>query len=80
MLANVVLAEVDVALGRARLPSLRWVDDIVVALRRPDDADAALGTIDRALGSLGLERHPDKTRVVLDLAGANALGAVSAVR
>jgi len=80
VLANSVLGAVDARLRRAGLPFLRWVDDVVVAVRGPDDASAALGAIDDALASIGLERHVGKTRVVLDLASVPSMGHLSPIR
>jgi len=43
---------------------VRYADDFVVLCRRSSQARAALGWIRRMLDRLGLELHPDKTRLV----------------
>jgi hypothetical protein len=64
VLANAVLAAVDGRLISDGFEHVRWVDDVVVALREPGDAARAIAVIDDALDSLGLRRHVAKTRVV----------------
>jgi hypothetical protein len=64
VLANAVLAAVDERLISERFEHVRWVDDVVVALRQPRDAARAIAVIDDALRSVGLRRHVAKTRVV----------------
>jgi reverse transcriptase-like protein len=64
VLANAVLGTVDRALESAGARHLRWVDDLVIALQAPGDAEGILEVIDAALGAIGLRRHPGKTRVV----------------
>ncbi|HEX6230419.1 MAG TPA: RNA-directed DNA polymerase [Actinomycetota bacterium] len=65
VLANAVLAAADHALEASGLPHLRWVDDLVVALRRPADADPVLGRLRSSLGEVGLALNEAKTRVVV---------------
>ena len=43
---------------------VRYADDGVVLCRTPAQAQAALAVVGEVLASLGLELHPDKTRVV----------------
>jgi hypothetical protein len=64
VLANAVLAAVDERLISERFEHVRWVDDVIVALRQPRDAARAIAVIDDALRSVGLRRHVAKTRVV----------------
>jgi hypothetical protein len=64
VLANAVLAAVDERLISERFEHVRWVDDVIVALRQPRDAARAISVIDDALRSVGLRRHVAKTRVV----------------
>jgi len=64
VLANAVLAAVDERLISERFEHVRWVDDVLVALREPGDAARAIEVIDDALRSVGLRRHVAKTQVV----------------
>jgi len=45
-------------------PLVRYADDFVVLCRRKSQAKEALKQIRRMMGRLGLELHPDKTRLV----------------
>ena len=64
VLANAVLGTVDHALQLASVPHLRWVDDLVIAIGRPGDADGVLQVIDAALRTVGLRRNEGKTLVL----------------
>jgi hypothetical protein len=79
VLANAVLAAVDERLISEGFEHLRWVDDVLVALREPRHAARAITVIDDALGSVGLQRHVAKTRVVAPRA-AERLGVSPGVR
>ena len=66
LLANVYLTALDRAfegLG-SRFRLIRYADDYVVCAPTEADARAALALSADVLGGLGLELHPDKTRVV----------------
>ena len=66
LLANIYLTVLDrafEALG-SRFRLVRYCDDFVVCAPTESDARAALALAADVLGSLGLELHPDKTRVV----------------
>jgi hypothetical protein len=77
MLANAVLDHVDRALEARGIAHLRWVDDLVLGLGGPDEADRGLAVIRGALRELGLRTNERKTRVVADpgrlVAGPSAL-------
>jgi len=65
LLANIYLHAFDREMARVYPGVLvRYADDFVVMCRTPGQAEAALETARNILASLGLELHPDKTRVV----------------
>lgn len=66
LLANIYLTALDrafEALG-SRFRLIRYADDYVVCAPTEAEAHAALALSAEVLGGLGLELHPDKTRVV----------------
>jgi RNA-directed DNA polymerase len=65
LLANIYLHVLDTEFSRRGLGELvRYADDGVVLCRSPAQARTALDAIGEILASLGLELHPDKTKVV----------------
>ncbi|MGH2500840.1 MAG: group II intron reverse transcriptase/maturase [Candidatus Limnocylindria bacterium] len=69
LLCNIYLHAFDLAFAEhAHGILVRYADDLVVLCRSEGEARGALERIEHILGSLGLESHPDKTRVV-DLRG-----------
>jgi len=65
LLSNIYLHAFDRALGERGIGELvRYADDFVVLCRSQAQARAALAAAGEILGGLGLELHPDKTRVV----------------
>jgi len=65
LLANIYLHAFDTEVRRRDLGVLvRYADDFVIMCRSVDRAEAALDGARQILGSMGLELHPDKTRVV----------------
>ena len=65
LLANIYLHVLDAEFTRRGLGELvRYADDGVVLCRSAAQARAALGVVRDILASLGLELHPDKTKVV----------------
>lgn len=65
LLANVFLHAFDVEMTRRGVGVLvRYADDFVIMTRSSAQAEAALETAGEVLAGLGLELHPDKTRVV----------------
>jgi RNA-directed DNA polymerase len=65
LLANIYLHVLDTELARRGVGELvRYADDGVVLCRSVTDAQRALVEVGEILGSLGLELHPDKTKVV----------------
>jgi RNA-directed DNA polymerase len=64
LLANIYLHVLDTEFSRRDLGELvRYADDGVVLCRSAAQAGAALEAIRQILASLGLELHPDKTKV-----------------
>ena len=70
VLANAVLGRADLALERAGVAHVRWVDDVVLS---SPDPGGALGVFRGALEEIGLRLNERKTRVVPD-GGAADLG------
>ena len=65
LLANIYLHVLDTEVSRRGLGELvRYADDGVVLCRSAAQARTALEAIGEILGSLGLQLHPDKTKVV----------------
>jgi len=65
LLANIYLHAFDREVRRRDLGVLvRYADDFVIMTRSADRAQAALEGARQVLGAMGLELHPDKTRVV----------------
>jgi len=65
LLANIYLHVLDTEFSRRGLGELvRYADDGVVLCRSQAQARAALEAVGEILASLGLEMHPDKTKVV----------------
>ena len=65
LLANIYLHELDVELTARGVGTLvRYADDGVVLCRSAEQAQQALAAVGDILDGLGLELHPDKTKVV----------------
>ncbi len=65
LLANIYLHVLDAEFSRRRLGELvRYADDGVALCRSEAQAQAALEAVREILASLGLQLHPDKTKVV----------------
>lgn len=65
LLANVYLHVLDTELAASGVGALvRYADDGVVMCRSRRQAERALAEVGQILASLGLELHPDKTRIV----------------
>jgi RNA-directed DNA polymerase len=63
LLANIYLHPLDVELSEAGYQSVRYADDVVIACRTREEAEAALTQMRRWCESQGLALHPDKTHV-----------------
>ena len=64
LLANIVLHELDRQWRASDGVLVRYADDFVVLARSRGQAEAALVRAGAILAELGLELHPDKTKVV----------------
>jgi len=65
LLANIYLHALDRAwTERGTGELIRFADDFVVLCRSRAEAEAALAMVGEILAELGLELHPDKTRIV----------------
>jgi len=64
LLANVYLHPVDMAMAEAGYEMVRYADDFVILCRSREEAEKALGTVQRMTHERGLTLHPGKTRVV----------------
>ncbi len=67
LLANLYLHPVDRAMAEAGYEMIRYADDFVILCRSREEAEKALGIVQRLTLERGLTLHPEKTRVV-DLA------------
>jgi RNA-directed DNA polymerase len=65
LLANIYLHVLDRTWAERGMGTLvRYADDAVVTCRSREEAEAALGLVREVFAELGLELHPDKTRIV----------------
>lgn len=65
LLANIYLHRLDAAFARAGQGTfVRYADDAVILCRTQAEAEAALERVRAIVADLGLELHPDKTRIV----------------
>jgi RNA-directed DNA polymerase len=64
LLANIYLHEFDRQMTEAGCEVVRYADDFVVLCRSEEEAQAARKTAEEVLARMGLEMHPEKTRVV----------------
>ncbi|MFZ1176555.1 MAG: group II intron reverse transcriptase/maturase [Mycobacterium sp.] len=65
LLANIYLHRLDAAFARTGQGTLvRYADDAVILCRTQAEAEAALERARAIVADLGLELHPDKTRIV----------------
>ena len=65
LLANIYLHVLDRTWAERGMGTLvRYADDAVVMCRSREEAETALGLVGEVLTELGLELHPDKTRIV----------------
>jgi RNA-directed DNA polymerase len=65
LLANIFLHALDKAWAeRGHGELVRYADDLVIMCASRAEAEAALARVEEVLTELGLELHPDKTRIV----------------
>jgi RNA-directed DNA polymerase len=64
LLANLYLHPVDRAMAEAGYEMIRYADDFVILCRSREEAEKALGIVQRLTLERGLTLHPGKTRIV----------------
>lgn len=74
VLSNVYLHPFDAVIVGSGSALVRYADDFLIMCATRAQAENALGTAGRVLGSLGLNLHPDKTRIVHRDEGFSFLG------
>lgn len=74
LLCNIYLHQLDIALRRKRLQSVRYADDFVVLCRTESERDQAMETIQAVLPSILLEINTNKTHLTSFREGVAFLG------
>lgn len=74
ILANVYLDDFDEAIEDAGLKLVRYADDFVVLAKSKSRIETAQALVDALLEAMGLELHPDKTRITNFQQGFHFLG------
>ncbi len=74
ILANVYLDDFDEAIADAGFKLVRYADDFVVLAKSKSQIETAQALVDTLLKSIGLELHPDKTRITNFQQGFHFLG------
>ncbi|MES9884595.1 MAG: group II intron reverse transcriptase/maturase [Sedimenticola sp.] len=76
LLANIYLHSFDKMWQQSKLPGtlIQYADDFVILLHPKTDTEWILSEIRRMMGRLGLELHPEKTRVTKAKDGFDFLG------
>jgi len=64
LFCNLYLHEFDCALASNNIPFVRFADDFLLFASHRSDAEKALAFAGRELERLGLQLHPEKTRVI----------------
>ncbi len=71
---NIYLNQFDTRLSNANIPFVRFADDFLLFATNKSDAEKAKGYAQKQLEALGLELHPDKTRIVKSSPAVKFLG------
>ncbi len=74
LFCNLYLHEFDMALVKANIPFVRFADDFLLFSRAKQDAVKAMGFAKETLKNLGLDLHPQKTRIVRSNPSVTFLG------
>jgi len=74
ILANVYFDDFDEAIAESGLKLVRFADDFVVLAKSRSRVEAAQELVDQLLEEIGLELHPDKTRITNFRQGFHFLG------
>ncbi len=64
LFCNLYMHEFDQALSNAHIPFVRFADDFLLFATEKEKAEKALAFAGKKLAQMGLELHPNKTRVV----------------
>ena len=64
LLSNIYLDPLDHLMAQKGFAMTRYADDFVVQCRTEDEAQRALGEIEKWVKETGLKLHPEKTRIV----------------
>ena len=72
-LSNILLTPFDQEMRRKGYRLTRYADDWVITCKSAGEARAAMGTARQVLQALGVELHPQKTRMVHVAQGSNFL-------
>lgn len=64
LLSNIYLNPLDHLMARAGFEMVRYADDFVILCRDEAEAHRALALVEQWMEQVGLELHPDKTRLV----------------
>jgi group II intron reverse transcriptase/maturase len=74
LLSNILLTPFDREMRRKGYQLTRFADDWVITCTSPTQARAALAAASKILGELGVQLHPQKTRIVHVQSGFEFLG------
>jgi len=74
LLCNLYLHQLDMILNKANIPFVRFADDFLLFCSTRKEAEKALEFTKKHLDTLGLNIHPEKTRVVQSHRGVIFLG------
>jgi hypothetical protein len=74
LLSNILLTPFDREMRRKGYQLTRWADDWVITCKSAAEARAAVATACKILAQLGVQLHPDKTRIVHVQHGFEFLG------
>ena len=74
LLSNILLTPFDREMRRKGYQLTRYADDWVITCKSAGEARAAMGTARQVLQALGVELHPQKTRMVHVAQGFEFLG------
>jgi RNA-directed DNA polymerase len=74
LLSNILLTPFDREMRRKGYQLTRWADDWVITCKSAAEARAAVAAACKILAQLGVQLHPDKTRIVHVQHGFEFLG------
>jgi RNA-directed DNA polymerase len=74
LLSNILLTPFDREMRRKGYQLTRWADDWVITCKSATEARAAVAAARKILAQLGVQLHPDKTRILHVQHGFEFLG------